>query len=101
MGGFRIFKSRRKDKEKANGTHNGAAASRSKQAELREERNFWRAIAKNPRAFAAHRYIKGDGIEIGGLHRPLQVYNGARVRYVDRLSTEQIREFYRDVADQP
>lgn len=60
----------------------------------------WGAIAKKVRLFAAYRYIRGSGIEIGALHRPLQTYHRARVRYVDRLPTDQLRLVCREVADQ-
>jgi SAM-dependent methyltransferase len=38
----------------------------------------------------ARRYIRGDGIEIGALHRPLRVPGEARVRYVDVMTREQL-----------
>lgn len=38
----------------------------------------------------SHRYIEGDGIEIGGLHCPLPVKPGVRVTYVDVASPEEI-----------
>lgn len=38
----------------------------------------------------ARRYLRGDGIEIGALHRPLRLPRAARVRYVDVLSREQL-----------
>src|SRR5438067_7373435 len=100
MGGFSLprFGRSRKDKDAKN---KAADSAKTKSDKLREERNHWRTIAKKVRSFAAHRYIKGEGIEIGGLHRPLPVYNGARAKYVDRLSTEEIRRFYANVADQP
>lgn len=45
-------------------------------------------------------YIKGNGIEIGALHQPLQVSNKtANVRYVDRLSVPELREHYPELAD--
>lgn len=41
----------------------------------------------------ARRYLRGDGIEIGPLARPLRLPSGARVRYLDRLArTELIAE---------
>ena len=42
----------------------------------------------------ARRYLAGDGIEIGALHNPLELPDGARVRYVDRLPVEDLREHY-------
>jgi predicted SAM-dependent methyltransferase len=57
-------------------------------------------IARKVRAFASYRYLKGSGLEIGGLHEPLEVYHGATVKYVDRLSTEQLHAAYPAVAGQ-
>ena len=39
-------------------------------------------------------YIKGNGIEIGALHNPIIVPEGATVRYVDRLNVEDLRNQY-------
>jgi SAM-dependent methyltransferase len=60
----------------------------------------WRMLATKVRAFAAYRYIRGNGIEIGALNNPLQVYHGAKVRFVDRLPTEKLRLVFPEVADQ-
>lgn len=46
------------------------------------------------RAWVAALYLEGDGIEIGALHSPMQVPNTARVRYVDRMSVEDLRRQY-------
>ncbi len=46
----------------------------------------------------ANRYLRGEGLEIGALHRPLPVPAGARVRYVDRMDVEGLREHYPDLA---
>jgi SAM-dependent methyltransferase len=46
------------------------------------------------RAGIAARYLAGDGIEIGALHRPLPVPRSARVRYVDRMSLADLRRQY-------
>lgn len=60
----------------------------------------WRVLATKVRSFAAYRYIRGHGIEIGALNTPLPIYHGARVRYVDRLPTEKLRLAYPELADQ-
>jgi SAM-dependent methyltransferase len=44
--------------------------------------------------FIAGRYISGSGIEIGALHRPLAVDPQARVTYVDRFSSAELRSRY-------
>jgi len=46
----------------------------------------------------AHRYLAGDGLEVGALHQPLEVPPGARVRYVDRMTVEQLREHYPELS---
>lgn len=38
----------------------------------------------------ARRYLRGDGIEIGALHRPLRLPPAARVRYVDVMGREDL-----------
>lgn len=43
--------------------------------------------------------LKGHGIEVGALHRPLAVPPGARVTFVDRLPLEQLREHYKELAE--
>jgi SAM-dependent methyltransferase len=50
------------------------------------------------RADIARAYIRGAGIEIGALHRPLRVPAGTRVTYVDRLWTPGLRMHYPELA---
>ncbi len=38
----------------------------------------------------ARRYLRGDGIEIGALHRPLRLPPEARVRYVDIMTRDEL-----------
>ena len=49
----------------------------------------------------AQRCIRGEGIEIGGAHQPLPVPAAAHVRYVDRISEDELRASYADVAHLP
>lgn len=51
-------------------------------------------------AIAAH-VLTGSGIEIGGLHNPLRVPKGVRVRYVDRMSVADLRAHYPELAGKP
>lgn len=44
------------------------------------------------------RFLRGDGLEIGALHSPFPVPDGARVRYVDRYTTAELREEYPELA---
>ncbi len=46
----------------------------------------------------ANRYLRGEGLEIGALHRPLPVPAEATVRYVDRMDVAGLREHYPDLA---
>jgi SAM-dependent methyltransferase len=50
------------------------------------------------RRWIAHRYLAGDGLEVGALHQPLEVPPAARVRYVDRMTVEQLRGQYPELA---
>jgi SAM-dependent methyltransferase len=49
----------------------------------------------------ANEYLRGDGIEIGALHNPLDIPPQARVRYVDRLSATELREHYPELFHEP
>ena len=53
------------------------------------------------RAAIARHYIRGDGIELGALHLPLPVPEGARVRYVDRMTVEELRAQYPELDSLP
>ena len=44
-------------------------------------------------------WLRGDGIEIGALHMPLGLHREARVRYVDRLTVEEQRRQYPELAE--
>lgn len=51
------------------------------------------------REFVADTFIRGQGIEIGALHMPLGVPRSAKVKYVDRLSVEDLRKHYPELND--
>jgi SAM-dependent methyltransferase len=46
------------------------------------------------RVLIANQYIEGEGIEIGALHSPLTIPATANVKYVDRMSTADLRSQY-------
>lgn len=46
-------------------------------------------------------WLKGDGIEIGALHRPLAVPRDVHVRYVDRMTEAELRQHYPELHGQP
>jgi SAM-dependent methyltransferase len=65
----------------------------------------WRMILKMLTAPAgrealAFEYIRGSGIEIGALHRPLRVPTSAKVIYVDRLPVSELRRQYPELNGQ-
>lgn len=39
-------------------------------------------------------FLKGNGLEIGALHNPLRVPETAKVKYVDRMSVEDLKKHY-------
>ena len=51
------------------------------------------------RADLAARYLSGSGIEIGALHLAMALPPDARVRYVDRMEVEDLREHYPELRD--
>jgi predicted SAM-dependent methyltransferase len=53
------------------------------------------------REAVAHRFLRGDGIEIGALHNPLSVPGSARVRYVDRLPVPELERQYPELRGEP
>lgn len=46
----------------------------------------------------ASRYLTGDGIEIGALHSPLEVPSSVKVRYLDRMPVNQLRQQYPELS---
>jgi predicted SAM-dependent methyltransferase len=46
-------------------------------------------------------YLRGNGIEIGGLYFPLKMPRQAQVCYVDHLSVEQLRQQYPELNEYP
>jgi SAM-dependent methyltransferase len=46
-------------------------------------------------------YLRGTGCEIGALHNPLRIPPCARVKYVDRLSVNDLRVQYPELKDTP
>jgi SAM-dependent methyltransferase len=50
------------------------------------------------RARLARRHLRGEGVEIGALNEPLRLPRGARVRYLDRLDTPELRERFPSLA---
>jgi len=51
------------------------------------------------RNFISKRFIAGEGIEIGALHSPLALFNDAKVRYIDRLGTEELKMHYPELQE--
>jgi SAM-dependent methyltransferase len=53
------------------------------------------------RSILAKRFLFGSGIEIGALQRPLAVPDGCAVRYVDRMTVQDLRAHYPELAGSP
>jgi predicted SAM-dependent methyltransferase len=47
----------------------------------------------------ASQYLKGEGIEVGPLNAPLEVPAGVKVHYIDRMSVEELRQQYPELAE--
>jgi SAM-dependent methyltransferase len=50
------------------------------------------------RALLASHFLTGEGIEIGALHEPLSMPSSARVRYVDRMTVDELRGEYPELS---
>jgi SAM-dependent methyltransferase len=61
---------------------------------------LWAIMFDRRRRRLARRYLRGNGLEIGALHRPLRVPSGAHVRYVDRIDLAALRDQYPELAGQ-
>ena len=48
----------------------------------------------------ARMFLKGQGIEIGGLHLPLEVPSDVTVLYVDRMPVSELRKHYPELRDE-
>lgn len=66
---------------------------------LRESATGWNR--RRVRRRLGDRFLEGTGVEIGALHQPMELPPGVEVRYLDRLSTEQLRTEYPELADLP
>ena len=51
------------------------------------------------RSLIAEQYLTGEGIEIGALHSPLEVPIGVKVRYVDRMPVNQLKQTYPELSE--
>jgi SAM-dependent methyltransferase len=60
--------------------------------------DHWQSRAGNSRHAMACRFLKGSGIEIGGLHGPIRVPTIDRVANVDRMTIEGLRQHYPELA---
>jgi SAM-dependent methyltransferase len=53
------------------------------------------------RGSVAAMFLRGEGIEIGALHQPLKMPEGAAVKYVDRMTATDLRLQYAELAALP
>lgn len=51
------------------------------------------------RAQLAAHFLTGEGLEIGALHQPLAMPPHAKVRYVDRMKSDELRREYPELAE--
>jgi SAM-dependent methyltransferase len=58
------------------------------------------AIQRTRRVVAAA-YLRGEGIEIGALHQPLELPPTAHVKYVDRMPVSDLRRQYPELSSEP
>ncbi|NLH79402.1 MAG: class I SAM-dependent methyltransferase [Phyllobacteriaceae bacterium] len=66
---------------------------------FRDTVELWTGRLENLRERTALRYLRGRGIEIGALHKPLWVPPWAKVSFVDRLSEADLRLQYPELRD--
>ncbi len=51
----------------------------------------------DPRAMLAYRYLRGEGLEIGAMHFPLPLPQGASAKYYDYRTADESRRVYPDL----
>ena len=61
---------------------------------------FWDPRYIRRRKRVARQVLHGSGIEIGALYKPLPVAAGVKVAYVDRMSVQQLRLQYPELASE-
>ena len=57
-------------------------------------------LAESAKRRRMARWLSGSGVEIGALHHPLSVPQGANVRYVDRMPESELRQHYKELQDE-
>jgi predicted SAM-dependent methyltransferase len=67
---------------------------RNAKTALLNVRKVRKIFTRLDRDVVASCYLKGTGIEIGGLHNPLRVPRRVSVKYVDRRSVPELRKQY-------
>lgn len=61
---------------------------------VQDSRKLLSMFRRLDREAVAAGFLRGEGIEIGALHNPLEVPSSARVRYVDRMTEADLRRHY-------
>jgi len=74
--------------------------NRAGKSALLQIRKTMKIFTRLDREVLSSRYLKGTGIEIGGLHNPLRVPKGATVKYVDRMTVTDLRKHYPELASE-
>ncbi len=58
-------------------------------------------LMNDTRLALSHKYIRGKGVEIGALHMPLSLHPDAKVKYIDYLPVNKLRQQYPGLKDLP
>ena len=74
------------------------AMSRVRAAQGVERTRFLEPEPRAERVRLATRYLRGDGIEIGALHNPLEVPPDANVRYTDLWDVDHLRLIHFEIS---
>lgn len=56
-------------------------------------------LIEDTRLMLSHKYLRGDGIEIGALHMPLPLPPHAKAKYVDYIPVKKLREQYPELKE--
>ena len=64
-------------------------------------RSLIKTLTFDRKTWLGFKYLQGQGIEVGALNAPLVVLPYAKVRYLDRLNTSQLREQYPELYTYP
>ena len=76
---------------------NGAELAGSPLEVFEDAAHPFRREGSQVRDFLAEQYLTGNGMEVGALHNPVKVADGAKVTYVDTRSREELLAYYPEI----